>query len=53
MRSYIERGMQKMNRRDLPRFVELKKEIDEVKREKNSFFELLDVMDFRDDLNYK
>ena len=41
-----------MNKRDLPKFVDFRKET-EVKREKNSFFELLDIMDFRDDLNYK
>lgn len=45
--------MQEMNRRDLPQFVELKKEMNEVKREKNSFLELLELIDFRDDLNYK
>ena len=42
-----------MNRRDLTRFVDLKNETNEGKREKVSFFELLDIIDFRDDLRYK
>ena len=42
-----------MNRRNLTRFVGLKDEMNEVKRENLSFFELLDLMDFRDDLRYK
>lgn len=52
MRSYIVGGMQEMNRRDLPKFVEFKKEMEEFEEE-NSFLKSLDLLDFRDDLNYK
>ena len=41
-----------MNKRDLTRFVVLK-EMEELEEEKNSFLKSLDLLDFRDDLNYK
>ena len=41
-----------MNRRDLVKFVNLKR-IFEEEGEEMSFFENLDIVDFRDDLSYK
>lgn len=42
-----------MNRRYLAKFIDLKSEMKKEKSEKSSFFELLDLIDFRDDLRYK
>ena len=43
-----------MNRRDLIRFVDLRKELVKRKKEDSfSFFDQLDTIDFRDDLRFK
>ena len=43
-----------MNRRDLIRFVDIREEFAKKKKgDSFSFFDRLDVIDFRDDLRYK
>ena len=45
--------MHKVNRKNLIRFVDIGKEAEKNNSEKPSFLELLNLIDFRDDLRYK
>ena len=42
-----------MKRRDLTRLDGIKSEVEKQKNKSNSFFELLDLLDFSNDLRYK
>ena len=42
-----------MNRRNLTRFADIKGEVEKQEGKSHSFFELLDLLDFKDDLRYK